>query len=155
MKCAVLNGWLAIVLVLAAPMLWAGDYEDAKHAYADGDRDQALNSFARLAAQGEPRAQFMLAGMYERGEGAPRDAAQALDWYHKSAELNYGPAQLRLAQAFDQRSQNKPDKAEARRWFGRAALQGMDAGLCRTRRCRGATATRPHVLPRARRDPQR
>jgi uncharacterized protein len=41
--------------------------------------------YRKAADQGDGEAQFALAHIYERGEGVPRDTAQALEWYRKAA----------------------------------------------------------------------
>ena len=124
--------WLAIVLALAPPAPVQAD-DDARAAAERREHD--LAAYSRLAAAGDARAQFALAGLYERGEGGvPRDPQQAFEWYRKSAEQGHAPAELRIAEAFESRAadnSHKQDKIQARHWFGLAALHGSAAAVTR------------------------
>ncbi len=71
----------AIIAVLLLAALGgtavAGPYEDAISAYERGDYATALREFRVLAAQGRADAQYNLGFLYENGQGAPQDYAQA------------------------------------------------------------------------------
>jgi TPR repeat protein len=85
--------------------------------------------------------QFMLGSMYEHGDGATQDAAQAVAWYRKAAENGHSGAQFNLGLLYDLGSgQNyrdwlvnpdrvplnevKQDRTQAIVWYRRAADQG-------------------------------
>ena len=50
----------------------------------------------KLANNGNPQAQYKLAGMYENGRGTTKDINLAKQWYQKSAANKYTPAKHRL-----------------------------------------------------------
>ncbi len=65
-------------------------------------------------------AQLRLGESYERGEGAPRDYAEAARWYHKAAEggdVAAGSAQLLLARAYRTGRGVPKSYAQAGRWY--------------------------------------
>ncbi len=90
---------LGVVLALAAIVTWgvivhrrslrkAGRVDAAQAAYAAKD-------FARvrlLAEEGDVEAQDDVGFMYESGRGVPKDRAQAIEWYRRSAQQGYQPA---------------------------------------------------------------
>jgi uncharacterized protein len=59
-------------------------YEHGLHSIWQ-DFGDAILWYRKAADQGDDEAQFALAHIYERGEGVPRDTAQALEWYRKAA----------------------------------------------------------------------
>ena len=80
------------------------------------------------ANQGNRRAQYDLARLYESGRGAPRDMAKALAWYREAAEREHVSAQLRLATLLAEGQSVPADLAEASRWYRAAAAAGDARG---------------------------
>jgi uncharacterized protein len=79
---------LALLLLLAA--LFSGpaaaDLVSGSKAYASGDFDRAFKDFLELAKLGQPIAQFNVAAMYARGEGARPSDIYAYAWATLAAE---------------------------------------------------------------------
>jgi len=69
-------------------------------------------------------AAFMLARIYERGIGVPRDPAQALAWYGKAAEFGFVPARNVLGQAWVNGYGGAADGRKAIGYLQAAAEQG-------------------------------
>jgi TPR repeat protein len=51
--------------------------------------------------QGDAESQFVLSGMYYRGEGVPRDPGVAVQWLRRAAAQGHAGAKARLAQTGD------------------------------------------------------
>jgi localization factor PodJL len=76
------------------------------------------------AANGDARAQFIVAGRYLDGQGVPQDFAKSLFWYQQAASQGLAPAQYRLATLYELGKGTEADPAEALAWYERAALGG-------------------------------
>ncbi len=88
------------------------------------------NKYPKLAGQrakslaGDANEQFILAGMYERGEGAPRSYAEAAKWYRLAAEQGHAAAQFYLGAMYgSSRGVERSFKA-AVWWYSKSAAQG-------------------------------
>ena len=62
--------------------------------YKNGDYAKAFEGFRKLAEANDVTAQYMLANMYNRGEGTQKDAERAEYWMQRSADGGYVSAQL-------------------------------------------------------------
>lgn len=91
---------LALLLIAAHATPGKAGYEEGEAAYARGDYAAALEELGPLALQNDARAQFRLAVMYQRGEGVPRDEAEAARWLLRAAARGYGPAHYALYFAY-------------------------------------------------------
>ena len=78
----------------------------------------------RAAAQGDARAQFIIASRYLDGEGVRQDAAKAAHWYRLAAAGGLAPAQYRLATLFERGLGVPQDAKAALSWYEKAARQG-------------------------------
>jgi len=87
--------------------------------------EQAIAYYRKAAEQGDAAGEYGLGAMYLAGEGVKRDLRQALFWFTRSAERDYGPAVIALATAYLGDSappDDKPlDTATAQRWVRKAA----------------------------------
>ena len=115
---------LIVALMVAAAPAFAGPLDDAYDAYARGDYAVALQLFRSLAINGDAKAQYNLALMYNRGEGIPRDAQQAIYWYKKAAEQGEAKAQVNLGFMYDNGVGVVKDAQQAVYWYRKAAEQG-------------------------------
>jgi outer membrane protein OmpA-like peptidoglycan-associated protein len=72
---------LAALVALAAPCVaMAQTYDDAHDAYARSDYAAAYKGLPALADRGDPRAQLLLADLYDGGLGVKRDPIRAYMW---------------------------------------------------------------------------
>lgn len=101
-----------------------GDFQTGVDAYEQGDYKTALQELRPLAAGDNPKAQFHLGRMYARGEGVPKDDAEAVKWYRKAAEQGDAQAQSYLGAMYYTGKGVPKDYAEAIKWFRKAAEQG-------------------------------
>ena len=83
-----------------------------------------FNETQKLAEQGDARAQFNLAIMYENGDGVPQDNQKAVEWYRKAAEQGHANAQLNLGFMYEKSYGVPQDKQKAVEWYRKAAEQG-------------------------------
>ena len=88
---------LAFVLAASASSATAQMLEASRAAC--GDYTTALLGFRHLAEQGNAQA-FGLGVMYRRGEGVPKDAAEAAKWYRRASEQGNAFAQVNLGGAY-------------------------------------------------------
>lgn len=86
---------LALALMLAAPA-GATDLGTALDAFKRGDVLSALEDFHHLADQGNAKAQLKLGLIYAKGQGVPRDLAQAHMWFALAADQGLPPASQNL-----------------------------------------------------------
>ncbi len=63
--------------------------------------------------------------MYERGEGVPKDLAEAMKWYRFAAEQDFSPAQYRFGLANANGDGVPKDEVEAYTWINLAAKAGV------------------------------
>lgn len=113
---------LLFALLIAAPC-HAG-IQEGLAAYDKADFATALKLLKPLAEQGDVRAQNTLGRMYSLGQGGPRDARGAAEWFLKAARQGSAEAQGMLGYAYlvgDGAPQNN-DKAYE--WTRKAAEQG-------------------------------
>ena len=89
--------FFTVFLVVACATVAAADsYEDALSAFMRKDFALAAQLFRPLAEQGNARAQYNLGLMYDKGQGVPQDAQEAVKWYRKAAEQGHARAQGNL-----------------------------------------------------------
>ena len=80
-----------------------------------------LPQIQKLAADGDPEAEFQLAQRYEHGAGGfEKNAREALRWYERSATNGNRPAMLALSHIYAQGLGVAPDPGQARKWADRA-----------------------------------
>ncbi len=78
----------------------------------------------RAAANGDARAQFIIAGRYLDGQGIAQDFEKAFTWYQQAASRGLAPAQYRLATLYELGKGTPADPRQALAWYERAALGG-------------------------------
>ncbi|HEY8124579.1 MAG TPA: peptidoglycan-binding protein [Methylocystis sp.] len=84
----------------------------------------ALATIERLAAEGNPAAQYEMGARLVEGRGAARDAKAAARWFEKAAEMGLASAQFRLGSMYERGVGVARDYASARLWYERAAEAG-------------------------------
>jgi localization factor PodJL len=85
----------------------------------------AARWFERSARAGFAAAQFRLAGMYERGDGAKKDPQAARRLYLAAAGKGHAKSMHNLAVLHAEGIDSRPDYKIAARWFLKAASHGI------------------------------
>jgi colicin import membrane protein len=84
--------FLAMLCLCSAVYAQSGDNEEEAAA------EQTFNIQMNMALSNDPKAQFKVAEMYEKGTGIPQNLRMAHLWYTKSANQKYAPAIKKLAE---------------------------------------------------------
>src|SRR3990172_4004093 len=116
---------ILIISLFITGLAIAGPFEDATKAYYIGDYETAYRLIKPLAEQGLPEAQFNLGLMYDKGQGVPKNYAEAVKWYRKAAEQGNAKGQYNLGLMYDKRQGVPQNYAEAVKWYRKAAEQGF------------------------------
>lgn len=66
------------------------------HSFAGNSSSQNMAVLEQKANQGNVEAQFVLAGIYFKGNGIPQDYIKAFEWYQKAADQGHAQAQNNL-----------------------------------------------------------
>jgi TPR repeat protein len=77
------------------------------------------------AKAGDADAQFSMGLLYDNGQGATQDHAEAAAWYRKAAEQGLASAQYNLGVAYDYGQGVTQDHPLAAAWYRKAAEQGL------------------------------
>ena len=110
-----------------APVVAAAAEDDADLAYGAFQRGYYLTAFELAlprAQLGDPKAQTLIAELYDRGLGIPRDAKEAAAWYKIAAGNGDREAQFGYAVKLLEGRHVDADKAEAKRLLKLAADEG-------------------------------
>lgn len=100
-------------------------YELARRKIAEGTGDEGFDLMKKAADKGLAAAQYRLAKLYERGEGAPADIAAARTWTERAAMGGNRAAMHDLGVYFARGEGVALNEAQAFRWFRQAADLGM------------------------------
>lgn len=101
-------------------------------AFEDGRYKEAFHWFEKAARQGDSKAQYHLAKMYQQGKGTDRDDTQAVRWFRMAAKQLHAEAQYQLAIHMEHKrgiQQVEPRKMAA--WYLLAANKGVAASMFR------------------------
>lgn len=79
--------------------------------------------YKQAAEAGNANAQYVLAGMFLRGNGIPKDTERAASWLMKAADRGHAQAQFALAELYERGEGVKADPVQAVRWYEMAARQ--------------------------------
>ena len=88
-------------------------------AYGEPDSKDVQDAELRFSIQmtsalnNDPKAQFLVAEMYEQGAGTPQNLRMAHLWYTKSANQKYAPAIAKLASWGGEKKQTEAAQARA------------------------------------------
>lgn len=109
---------LALPLVPAAPA-WAGpeDLQEVLKMELEGDKVGAYLKLKEMAPEGDPVAQFKLAGYYHYGDAGPANFKLAREWYGRAAAQGYPDAMLGLAVMNAQGQGGPVDKKTSFTWL--------------------------------------
>ena len=91
------------------------------------DMAKALEWYERAANNGHVSAQYMLAVLYQQGEGVEKvDEKKAAKWYRAAAVQGMPEAQVLLADCYLRGRGVAEDYVMAHVWFSCAASQGIE-----------------------------
>jgi uncharacterized protein len=98
----------------------ADAFAAGSRAYAAQNYVLSAEIFARLAEQGDPRAQTYLGVMYLRGQGVPQNFDAAAFWLHLASETGLPEAQYFLGLMYDKGQGVAQDFVVAHAWLNLA-----------------------------------
>ncbi|MDR2528836.1 MAG: hypothetical protein LBD04_07460 [Synergistaceae bacterium] len=93
-------------------------------AFASSLESQRFVAMKSQADQGASVSQYMLASMYESGQGTAKNPAEAARWYEKSASQGYAMAQFRLGEMYRDGVGVSKSQTKAAGWLAKAAQGG-------------------------------
>ena len=114
---------LTLILLLSmavVPVARADVFAAGSRAYAVQNYVLSAEIFARLAEQGDPRAQTYLGVMYLRGQGVPQNFDAAAYWLHLASETGLPEAQYFLGLMYDKGQGVAQDFVVAHAWLNLA-----------------------------------
>ena len=82
---------------------------------------ESLDETRKKAEKGDARAQFNLGVMYSKGEGVPKDSAEAVKWYRLAAEQGEPIAEFALGVMYANGRGLPKNETEAVKWYRKAA----------------------------------
>jgi len=80
--------WIVLFFTVSF-VLSSTEFEDGYNKYIDGNFKSSFITFKSLAESSDEDAAYLLANMYENGEGCEKDIDRANFWYRKSSQLYY------------------------------------------------------------------
>jgi hypothetical protein len=119
--------WLAIAFLVlrASTGLAAADTAAGVAAYDNKDYTNALKLLKPEAENGDPEAQVKYGLIFAKGLGVTKDAAEAFNWFQKSAAQGNVEAMFCMGIAFDiGDADGGKDPAKAAAWYRKAAEKG-------------------------------
>jgi len=96
----------------------------ADKAYLRGDYAKTAKELEGLANLGDPRAQYDLAVLYDKGLGVRQSNAEALRWYTRAAEQGDARAQYNLGLMYMNGQGVEPNLVLAYYWVSLSVAQG-------------------------------
>ena len=118
---------IAFITLLASLLsfsLFADELGEAEQALNNGEYEQALSMFNKLASEGEPGAMIGIGRMYQGGLGVSQNRETAVQWFSKAvliwnerARQNDPKAYASLGVLFNKGIAFQQDKERARRYF--------------------------------------
>lgn len=117
-----------ILLLVLTALLSTTIYANNCSTFYDQDNyAKAFSACKAEAEQGDMESQFLLAYMYQYGEGVEENNQKALYWYTKAAKQGDGKSRNNLGLMYSEGNGVKVDKEKAVYWWTQAAEQGIDA----------------------------
>ncbi len=98
--------------------------QQAMQEFRSGYDKAALAMLKPLADEGNPKAQYSLADIYENGEGVKPDVAMAMTLLEKSAAQGFVPAESHLGELYLRGTETLQDFGKAQTWLHKAAVAG-------------------------------
>ena len=120
----IVAGIIGLLFLVCFYILWSGTLDYVPNWMIRLQNKMHASSCRRAAEWGDAEAQQQLALCYLSGMGVPRDAAEAVKWFHKAAEQGNKQAHCDLANCYYNGRGVPEDKAEAIRRYHIAAELG-------------------------------
>ncbi|MBT5633763.1 MAG: sel1 repeat family protein, partial [Nitrospina sp.] len=95
-KLTILVSCTFLILYSISTFMFHDDFHDGWVSYEKKDYDTAYKLWLPLAIQGNPRAQFFLGVMFDRGQGISQDYSEAAKWYQRAAEQDSARAKSHI-----------------------------------------------------------
>lgn len=100
--------------------------QDPTHQLNENERlSTAVRWFRRAAEGGHAASQYRLGTLYEMGQGAPKDLAEAEHWYRLAAEAGHVKAMHNIAVLAISGRGGMTNYITAAKWFAKAAEYGL------------------------------
>jgi len=116
---------LLFTLILSAIVGACGEGPSPSSKQKDApSAEMRLSQLQKQADSGDADAQRNLGAMYAKGEGVPKDASKAVEWYEKTAAQGNTDAQIALGLMYREDTYVPKDYANAVEWFQKAAERG-------------------------------
>ena len=96
----------------------------ADKAYLRGDYAKTAKELEGLANLGDPRAQYDLAVLYDKGLGVPQSDSEALRWYTRAADQGDARAQYNLGLMYMNGQGVEPNLVLAYYWVSLSVAHG-------------------------------
>jgi uncharacterized protein len=119
-RFGLVTSWALTLMVV----LTACEDRRADKAYLRDDYGKTAKELEGLANLGEPRAQYDLALLYDKGLGVPQSDAEALRWYTRAAEQGEARAQYNLGLMYMNGQGTTPNLVTAYYWVSLSVAQG-------------------------------
>jgi len=114
---------LLLIITVVVPLSANADMEIVRKSYQKKHFDIALIEIKQhLTTSAE--AQYLMAKMYEQGDGIAKNPHRAIRWYVKSAESGYNDANYALGELFERGDLLSKNYSEARLWYRKGAESG-------------------------------
>lgn len=117
--------FLAAMIVLLSPFVWAGDFQKGWAAYNSTDYATALSEWQELADAGDTNACYGMGLLYGNGFGVDINDDLALKYYSIAAAQGHAEAQYNLGVMYQNGWGVPMDEEEGIRWYELAADQGV------------------------------
>ena len=117
---------LGLLFSLLSGAVHAATLGEAKDAYLEGNYQEALSAFRKIAGEGVPEAQYLLAFMIDNGRGIEADPVTATKLYRQAAAGGNPEAQFELGIRYrDGTGGVKVSLVKAEMLLFEATLQGL------------------------------
>lgn len=107
-------------VVITGPINLGSTLSMAKTNKASNRPSEWVTALQAAAEDGDPDAQFKLAGLCYRGDGVERNVPEAVGWYEKAAEKGHAEAAYNLGTIYEYGLGVKSNRTKATEWYLRA-----------------------------------
>ena len=115
---------LLIVSLFAGAQPYVARASAAQSSAPQPSRKKAIEDLKQIAYAGDVAAQVQLGVIYLRGDGVPKDDAEAMKWLRKAADQDNALAERYLAEMYFKGRGVEQNNMEAAKWLRMAADQG-------------------------------